>query len=81
MSESSDVPAWAAPYVAACAANGITSGIGGGMYGAGQNVNAVQAALMMLKALGYFQYQDDFGVSIRRLYLGSVLVRGVYSDL
>ena len=30
----SDVPAWAAPYVAACAANGITSGIGGGMYGA-----------------------------------------------
>ena len=59
----SDVPAWAAPYVAACAANGITSGIGGGMYGAGQNVNAVQAALMMLKALGYFQYQDDFGES------------------
>ena len=59
----SDVPAWAAPYVAACAANGITSGIGGGMYGAGQNVNAVQAALMMLKALGYFQYQDDFGDS------------------
>ena len=57
----SDVPAWAAPYVAACAANGITSGIGGGMYGAGQNVNAVQAALMMLKALGYFQYQQDFG--------------------
>ena len=56
----SDVPAWAAPYVAACAANGITSGIGGGMYGAGQNVNAVQAALMMLKALGYFQYQQDF---------------------
>ncbi len=59
----SDVPAWAAPYVAACAANGITSGIGGGMYGAGQNVNAVQAALMMLKALGYFQYQEDFGES------------------
>ncbi len=59
----SDVPAWAAPYVAACAANGITSGIGGGMYGAGQNVNAVQAALMMLKALGYFQYQQDFGDS------------------
>ena len=59
----SDVPAWAAPYVAACAANGITSGIGGGMYGAGQNVNAVQAALMMLKALGYFQYQADFGDS------------------
>ena len=56
----SDVPAWAAPYVAACAANGINSGIGGGMYGAGQNVNAVQAALMMLKALGYFQYQADF---------------------
>ena len=55
-----DVPAWAAPYVAACAAEGVTSGIGDGLYGGDQNVTAAQAALMILKALGYFQYQADF---------------------
>ena len=55
-----DVPSWAAPYVAACAAEGVTSGIGGGLYGGDQNVTAAQAALMILKALGYFQYQADF---------------------
>ena len=55
-----DVPSWAAPYVAACAAEGVTSGIGDGLYGGDQNVTAAQAALMILKALGYFQYQADF---------------------
>ena len=55
-----DVPQWAAPYVAACAAEGVTSGIGDGLYGGDQNVTAAQAALMILKALGYFQYQADF---------------------
>ncbi len=56
----SDVPAWAAKYVSACEANGIVSGVGGGRFGTG-NVTATQAALMMLKALGYFQYNSDFG--------------------
>ena len=55
-----DVPAWAAPYVAACAAEGVTSGIGNGLYGGDNNVTAAQAALMILKALGYFQYEADF---------------------
>ena len=55
-----DVPAWAAPYVAACAAEGVVAGIGGGLYGGENNVTAAQAALMIMKALGYFQYQDDF---------------------
>ena len=55
-----DVPSWAAPYVAACAAEGVTAGIGDGLYGGDQNVTAAQAALMILKALGYFQYQADF---------------------
>ena len=55
----SDVPAWANGYVNACAAHGIVTGVGGGRFGTG-NVTATQAALMMLKALGYFQYNEDF---------------------
>ena len=55
-----DVPAWAAPYVAACVAEGVTAGIGDGLYGGEYNVTAAQAALMLMKALGYFQYQGDF---------------------
>lgn len=56
-----DVPSWAAPYVAACAAEGVVSGIGNNMYGGEGNVTAAQASLMIMKALGYFQYQADFG--------------------
>ena len=55
-----DVPAWAAPYVAACVAEGVTAGIGNNLYGGENNVTAAQAALMLMKALGYFQYQGDF---------------------
>lgn len=56
-----DVPEWAVPYVAACYSNGITSGTGATTYGSNDAVTAVQASLMMMKALGYFQYQSDFG--------------------
>ncbi len=56
-----DVPAWAAPYVAACYADGIVAGTSKTTYGGNATVTAAQAGLMMLKALGYFQYQADFG--------------------
>ena len=56
-----DVPAWAEPYVAACYTNGITSGVSATTYGGDQTVTTSQAALMLMKALGYFQYQSDFG--------------------
>ena len=55
-----DVPSWAEPYVAACYTNGITSGISATTYGGDQTVTTAQAALMLMKALGYFQYQSDF---------------------
>ena len=55
-----DVPSWAAPYVAACYANGIVSGYGNGQYGSADSVTAVQAASMMMRALGYFKYQSDY---------------------
>ena len=57
----SDVPEWAAPYVAACVAEGVTAGIGNGLYGGDQQITAAQASLMIMKALGYFQNQEDFG--------------------
>ncbi len=56
-----DVPEWAAPYVAACAAEGVVAGIGNGQYGGNQKVTAAQASLMVMKALGYFQNAEDFG--------------------
>ena len=56
-----DVPEWAEPYVAACYTNGITSGYDAKTYGGNDTVTNGQAALMLLKALGYFQYSADFG--------------------
>jgi len=56
-----DVPEWAEPYVAACYTNGITSGYDAKTYGGNDTVTTGQAALMLLKALGYFQYSADFG--------------------
>ena len=56
-----DVPKWAEPYVAACYTNGITSGYDAKTYGGSDTVTTGQAALMLLKALGYFQYSADFG--------------------
>ena len=56
-----DVPEWAHAYVAACYADGITGGISATEYGSNNSVTATQAALMMMKALGYFQYAQDFG--------------------
>ena len=56
-----DVPEWARAYVAACYADGITGGISATEYGSNYSVTATQAALMILKALGYFQYSSDFG--------------------
>ena len=56
-----DVPAWAEPYVAACWTNGITAGYSDTIYGGSDTVTTAQAALMLMKALGYFQYSQDFG--------------------
>ena len=55
-----DVPSWAEPYVAACWTNGITAGTSATTYGGDQSVTTAQAALMLMKALGYFQYNSDF---------------------
>ena len=51
--------AWAQSYVDAVYAKGIMSGDGTSFNG-GANVTLVEAALMMMKALGYFQTAGDF---------------------
>ena len=56
-----DVPAWADPYVSACYANGIIAGISADKFGGESNVTTAQASLMVMKALGYFGYQGEFG--------------------
>ena len=48
-----DVAPWADKYVAACYENGLTSGTSATTYGGQQSLTAVQAAAMMLRALGY----------------------------
>ena len=57
----SDVPSWAEPYVAACYTNGIIAGYDAKTFGGSDSVTTGQAALMLLKALGYFQEAGDFG--------------------
>ncbi len=55
-----DVPAWARGYVGACYAKGITSGYSATIYGPNDGITPVQAASMMMRALGYFQYAQDY---------------------
>ncbi len=51
---------WARGWVGACAANGIVSGRGDGIYDPGATVTAIEAASMMMRALGYFKYAEDY---------------------
>ncbi len=55
-----DVAEWARGWVGACAANGIVSGRGEGIYDGEATVTAVEAASMMMRALGYFKYTEDY---------------------
>ncbi len=55
-----DVYDWARGWVGACYANKIVSGRGEGVYDPGATVTAVEAASMLMRALGYFQYQNDY---------------------
>ena len=56
-----DVAPWADGFVAACYNNGIIAGYNSTTYGANDSVTAAQAALMVMKALGYFGYMGEFG--------------------
>ncbi len=55
-----DVPSWARPYVGACYANKIVSGYDANTYGSNDGVTPVQAASMLMRALGYFKFDVDY---------------------
>ena len=55
-----DVPEWADKYVGALYINGLTSGTSATTYGGAENVTTTQAALMIMKTLGYFEFQGEF---------------------
>ncbi len=75
---------WAKGWVGACAANGIVSGRGEGIYDPAATVTAVEAASMMMRALGYFRYQNDYadGFMVSTVRLGTKIgiFEGVGTD-
>lgn len=51
---------WAKDYISYCATNGIVSGMGDGRFAPDSGVTAVQAAKMLLVALGYDAEREGF---------------------
>ncbi len=56
-----DVPTWAEKYVGALYTNGLTSGTSANTYSGSANITTTTAALMIMKTMGYFEYQGEFG--------------------
>ena len=76
-----DVPSWAEPYVAACWTHSITGGTSATTYGGDDPVTTSQAALMLMKALGYFQYQSDFGSDWQVATVSKGSQIGIFDDI
>ena len=76
-----DVPSWAEPYVAACYTNGIIAGYDAKTFGGSDSVTTSQAALMLMKALGYFQYQSDFGSDWQVATVSKGAQIGIFDDV
>ena len=55
-----DVPVWAQGYVNLAASLGIVAGVGDGKFAPNEPVTTAQAALMLCRALGYFQTDAEF---------------------
>ena len=76
-----DVPDWAEAYVAACYTNGIIAGYDATTFGGSDSVTTAQASLMLLKALGYFQYSADFGSDWQLATISKGNTAGLYSGV
>ena len=76
-----DVPDWAEAYVAACYTNGIIAGYDATTFGGSDSVTTAQASLMLLKALGYFQYSSDFGSDWQLATISKGSTAGLYSGV
>lgn len=66
----SDVPTshWAYKDVEFAYAKGLTTGVGGGKFGIGQNVNASQLALFLLRDMGYDKSIKSENISYENAY-------------
>ena len=76
-----DVPAWAEPYVAACYANGTIAGVSATQFNGSANVTAAQASLMLMKALGYFEFQGEFGDDWQVATIKQATLISLYDDI
>ncbi len=76
-----DVAAWARPYVGACYANGIVSGYSATTYGSNDGVTPVQAASMMMRALGYFRYASDYKDGFETATVRQGTRIGIFTDV
>ena len=72
---------WAKGWVGACAANGIVSGRGDGIYDPAATVSAVEAASMMMRALGYFQYESDYADGFVLVTVRQASKIGLFNDV
>lgn len=53
-----DVAEWAEPYVGYAYANGLTGGVGGGLFGSASEISATQYLTFLLRALDYSSTTD-----------------------
>ena len=76
-----DVPLWAQGYVNLAASLGIVAGVGDGKFAPNEPVTTAQAALMLCRALGYFQTDAEFanGWMLAATERGTKI--GLYEDL
>jgi len=81
ISKFTDVPAWAEGYVNYCAAAGIVVGVGEGKFNPSATVTTVEAATMLLKALGYFTEEDKLQADWKTVVTGRATGMHLYGTL
>ncbi|MCI9395198.1 MAG: S-layer homology domain-containing protein, partial [Oscillospiraceae bacterium] len=81
ISKFTDVPAWAEGYVNFCAASDIVVGVGEGKFNPSATVTTVEAATMLLKALGYFTEEDKLKEDWKTVVTGRATTMGLYGKL
>ena len=80
-SKFTDVPAWAEGYVNYCASMEIVKGVGDGKFDPSSTVTTVQAATMLLKALGYYTEEDQLKDDWKTVVTGRATSLKLYGDL
>jgi len=81
ISKFTDVPAWAEGYVNYCAAAGIVVGVGEGKFNPSATVTTVEAATMLLKALGYFTEEAKLKEDWKTVVTGRATGMKLYGTL